>query len=83
MNSPSLGVPSVAEPSVGDHLHPDGAWLRPSGRRARLVHPSGIVVARIDHDGSGILRRKVRRRSVIMDGTRFRDGVPILNGGQL
>src|SRR5258708_3310306 len=47
------------EPGVGDghHLHLDGAWLRLSGRGARLVQPSCAVVARIDHNGSGILRR--------------------------
>ena len=49
----------AAEPGVGDghHLHPDGARLRLSGCRARLVQPSRAVVARLDHDGSGILRR--------------------------
>ena len=49
----------AAEPGVGDghHLHPDGARLRLSGRRARLVQPSRAVVARIDHDGGGVLRR--------------------------
>ena len=49
----------AAEPGVGDghHLHPDGAWLRLSGRRARLVQPPRAVVAAVDHDGSGILRR--------------------------
>src|SRR5271169_3411543 len=48
-----------AKPGVGDghHLHPDGARLRLSGCRARLVQPSRAVVARIDHDGGGILRR--------------------------
>ena len=48
-----------AQPGVGDghHLHPDGAWLRLSGRRARLVQPSRAVVACIDHNGSGVLRR--------------------------
>jgi hypothetical protein len=48
-----------AEPSLGDghHVHPDGARLRLSGRRARLVQPSRTVVAVVDHDGSGILRR--------------------------
>ena len=37
----------AAEPGVGDghHLHPDGARLRLSGRRARLVQPSRAVVA--------------------------------------
>jgi hypothetical protein len=31
----------TVEPSVGDghHLHPDGSWLRLSGRDARLVQP--------------------------------------------
>ena len=41
----------AAEPGVGDghHLHPDGAWLRLSGCRARLVQPSRAVVACLDH----------------------------------
>ena len=49
----------AAEPGVGNghHLHPDGAWLRLSGCRARLVQPPCVVVAAVDHDGSGILRR--------------------------
>ena len=49
----------TAEPGVGDghNLHPDGAWLRLPGCRARLVQPSRTVVAAVDHDGSGILRR--------------------------
>ena len=49
----------AAKPGVGDghHLHPDGAWLRLPRRRARLVQPARAVVARIDHDGSGVLRR--------------------------
>jgi IS1 family transposase len=41
----------------GYHLHPDGARLRLSGRCARLVQPSRAVVAPIDHDGGGVLRR--------------------------
>ena len=43
----------ATEPGVGDghHLYPDGARLRLSGRRARLVQPSRAVVERIDHDG--------------------------------
>jgi hypothetical protein len=41
----------------GHHLHPDGAWLRLSGGCARLVQPPRAVVAAVDHDGSGILRR--------------------------
>jgi hypothetical protein len=49
----------TAKPGVGDghHLHPDDAWLRLSGRCARLVQPSRAVVAGIDHDGGGVLRR--------------------------
>ena len=49
----------AAEPGVGDghHLHPDGARLRLSGRGARLVQPPRAVVAAIDHDGGGVLRR--------------------------
>jgi putative transposase len=49
----------AAEPGVGDghHLHPDGAGLHLSRRCARLVQPPCAVVAAVDHDGSGILRR--------------------------
>ena len=49
----------ATEPGVGDghHLYPDGARLRLSGRCARLVQPSRAVVAPIDHDGGGVLRR--------------------------
>ena len=55
----------AAEPGVGDghHLHPDGARLRLSGGCARLVQPSRAVVARIDHDGGGVLRRDAGGRS--------------------
>jgi 1,4-alpha-glucan branching enzyme len=41
----------------GQRLVREGARLRLSGCRARLVQPSRAVVARIDHDGGGILRR--------------------------
>jgi len=49
----------TAEPGVGDghHLHPDGARLRLSRRRGRLVQPAGPVVARVDYDGSRVLPR--------------------------
>ena len=40
-----------------DITYPDGARLRLSGRCARLVQPSRAVVAPIDHDGGGVLRR--------------------------
>ena len=55
----------AAEPGVGDghHLHPDGARLRLSGRRARLVQPPRAVVAAVDHNGSGVLRRDAGGRS--------------------
>jgi hypothetical protein len=43
----------------GHHLHPDDAWLRLSGCRSRLVQSSRAVVARVDHDGGGVLRRSV------------------------
>jgi hypothetical protein len=39
----------------------DGARLRLSGRCARLVQPSRAVVARIDHDGGGVLHRDIAR----------------------
>ena len=49
----------AAEPGVGDghHLHPDGARLRLPRRGARLVQPPRPVVAAVDHDGGGVLRR--------------------------
>ena len=47
----------------GHHLHPDGARLRLFGCRARLVQPSRVVVARIDHNGCGFLCRDVGGRS--------------------
>jgi hypothetical protein len=51
------GEIELASEIDGHHLHRDGAWLRLSGCRARLVQPSRAVVAGIDHDGSGVLRR--------------------------
>ena len=53
----------AAEPGVGDghHLHPDGARLRLSGGGARLVQPPRAVVAAVDHDGGGVLRRDAAR----------------------
>src|ERR1700674_845822 len=47
------------EPGLGDghHVHPDGARLRLSRRGAGLVQSPRSVVARINHDGSSILRR--------------------------
>ena len=49
----------ASEPGLGHghHLHPDGAWLRVSRRRARLGNPPGAVMAAVDHDGGGVLRR--------------------------
>ena len=46
-----------AEPGVGDghHLRAYGARLHLSRRRHGLVQPPGSVVARVDHDGGGIL----------------------------
>ena len=38
------------------YLHPNGTRVSLSGGCARLVQPSRAVVARIDHDGGGILR---------------------------
>ena len=65
-----LSVPAArpddraAEPGVGDghHLHSDGAWLRLSGRGARLVQSPGAVVAAVDYHGSGVLHRDVGGR---------------------
>jgi hypothetical protein len=34
------------------------------GRRARLVQPSGAIIAAVDHDGGSILRRRRMRRRV-------------------
>src|SRR5262249_23775943 len=50
-----------AEPGVGDghRLRALGARLHLSRRRHGLVQPPGSVVARVDHDGGGILRRGV------------------------
>ena len=49
----------TAQPGLGDgyHLHPDGARLRLSCRRRRLVQPPGSRLAVVDHDGSGVLHR--------------------------
>ena len=49
----------AAEPGLGDghHVHPDGAWLRLSRCRAGLGDPPGSVLAAVDHDGGGLLRR--------------------------
>jgi putative transposase len=41
----------------GHHLHSDGAGVRIPGGDRRLVQPSGPVVARLNHDGSGFLHR--------------------------
>src|SRR5262249_25700829 len=52
-----------AEPGGGDGppLRAHGARLHLSRRRHGLVQPPGSVVARVDHDGGGILRRGVGR----------------------
>ena len=49
----------AAQPGVGDghYLHPNGTRVCLSGGCARLVQPSRAVVALVDHDGGGILRR--------------------------
>ena len=49
----------AAEPGLGDghHLHPDGARLRLSRRRRRLVQPAGAGASGVDHDGGRLLRR--------------------------
>ena len=52
-SKPSLGY--------GHHLHPDGARLRLSRRRARLGDTSCFVLAVVDHDGSSLLRRDTGR----------------------
>ena len=51
----------ATEPGLGDghHVRPHGARLCLSGRGARLVQSPGSVVARVDHNGGGILRRDV------------------------
>src|SRR5260221_10191261 len=50
----------TTKPGVGDgyHLHPDGAWLRLSGRCARFVQPSRAVVAGGAPHGGGEFRCK-------------------------
>ena len=55
----------AAEPGVGDghHVYPDGARLRLSRRRARLVLAARSVVAGVDHDGSVVLRRDAGGRA--------------------
>jgi len=49
----------TSEPGLGNghYLHPDGARLRISRRRAGLGAPPGSVVAPLDHDGGGVQRR--------------------------
>src|SRR6201987_4077026 len=49
----------ATEPGLGHgHLvHPDGERLRLSRRRAGLGDAPGFVLAVVDHDGSGLLRR--------------------------
>ena len=46
----------------GQQLHPDGAWLRLSGRRDRLAQPTRAGLASVDLDGHGVLHRGRRRR---------------------
>ena len=46
----------------GHQLHPDGAWLRLSGRRDRLAQPTRAGLASVDLDGHGVLYRGRRRR---------------------
>ena len=52
----------AAQPGLGDghHLHPDGARLRLSRRRRRLVQPPGSGLAAVDHAGGGLLHRGPR-----------------------
>ena len=54
----------TAKPGVGDghHLLPMARGFVSAGRGARLVQPPGADVARIDHHGSGILRRDAAGR---------------------
>jgi hypothetical protein len=49
----------AAEPGLGPghYLHPDGARLRLSRCRTGLGDPPGSVLAAVDHDGGGLLRR--------------------------
>ena len=46
----------------GQQLHPDGAWLRLSGRRDRLAQPTRAGLTSVDLDGHGVLHRGRRRR---------------------
>ena len=47
----------------GHHLYPDGARLRLSRRRRRLVHSARALPSRVDHDGYDLLRRSPRSLS--------------------
>ncbi len=55
----------ATEPGVGDghHLHSDGTRLRLLGGRAGLVQPSRASLARLNHDGGGVLRRDAAGRA--------------------
>ena len=48
----------AAQPGLGDgyHLYPDGARLRLSRRRRRLVHPARAFASGVDHDGGRLFR---------------------------
>lgn len=50
----SAGHPT--QPGLGDghYLHPDGAGLRLSGRRRRLVQPTRAGLAAVDHAGGRV-----------------------------
>lgn len=52
------------EPGLGDghRLYSDGARLRVSRGRAGLGEPPGCVVATVDHNGGGLLRREAGGR---------------------
>ena len=55
----SMAVEPPDRVGDGHHLHRDGARLRLSRRRRRLVQPPSAVVAGVGHDGSRVLPQSV------------------------
>ena len=47
--------------ATGYHLYPEGARLRLSRRRRRLVHPARAFPSGLDHDGRRLLHRSFAR----------------------
>jgi putative transposase len=59
----AAGHPAGSGLGDGHHIHPDGARLRLSRRRRRLVQPPGSCLAIVDHYGGGVLHRSAGGRS--------------------